>query len=102
MSALPEQLLVSVATTNAPEGNETMYLKRLAHAAAIATCVGLSGLTGAGIVQAVPLDPPPPTPAPPSPGMPGNTPGMSPAPTSGLPHSGPAGPKGGQPATRTP
>ncbi len=75
-----------------------MYLKRLTHAAAIATCVGLSTLTGAGIVNALPQDPPPPTPAPPSPGMQG----PGPVPTTALPHSGPAGPKGGQPATKTP
>jgi hypothetical protein len=71
-----------------------MHVKRLASTAAIATCVGLSALTGAGIVNALPLDPPPPTPAPPGPAMT--------APTSALPHSGPAGPKGGQPATQTP
>jgi hypothetical protein len=95
MSALPEQLLVSAATA-VPEGNESMKLKRLAHAAAIATCVGLSALTGTGIVNAVPLDPPPPTPVPPGPAMTGA------APTSSLPHAGPAGPKGGQPVTQTP
>jgi len=79
-----------------------MYLKRFVHAAAIAACVGLSTLTGAGIANAVPLDPPPPSPAPPSPGMPGNMPGMGAGPTSAAPHMGPAGPKGGQPATKTP
>ena len=69
-----------------------MDLKRAASAAAIAVGIGLSALTGAGIVNALPLDPPPPTPAPPTPGMPGNMPGMSTGPTSTLPHSGPAGP----------
>jgi hypothetical protein len=84
-----------------------MYVKRLTHAAAIASCIGLSALTGAGIAGAVPLDPPPsPSPAPPGPGMHGNMPGMSTAPTSVVPHSGGGGPKGGQGgepgATKTP
>jgi hypothetical protein len=74
-----------------------MDFKRAASAAAIAVGIGLSALTGAGIVNAFPLDPPPPTP-----GMPGNMPGMRTGPTSTLPHGGPAGPKRGQPATQTP